>query len=99
VKSNGAWFRPLSLAASIWRITPDNQRAQNSVKTIQDGQCGLCTHFGESHPSSERLVRIRTSHDGPEDLVDECGHPRHASLHLKVTPISGCDGFEPAPPA
>jgi hypothetical protein len=28
--------------------------------------------------------------------VDDCGHPRHASLHLKVTPISGCDGFEPA---
>ena len=32
----------------------------------------------------------------PEDLIDDCGHPRHASLHLKVTPISGCDGFEPA---
>ena len=27
-------------------------------------------------------------------LVDECGHPKHAPLHLKVTPISGCDGFE-----
>src|SRR5687768_4804784 len=33
---------------------------------------------------------------GPEDLVEECGHPRHASLHLMVTPISGCDGFKPA---
>ena len=30
------------------------------------------------------------------DLIEECGHPRHASLNLKVTPISGCDGFEPA---
>lgn len=63
---------------------------------IHDGQCGLCAHFGESHPHSEKLVQLRTSHDGPVDLVDECGHPRHASLHLKVTPISGCDGFEPA---
>ena len=63
---------------------------------IHDGQCGLCTHFGETHPTSEKLVELRTSHDGPVDLVDECGHPRHASLHLKVTPISGCDGFESA---
>jgi hypothetical protein len=31
-------------------------------------------------------------------MVDECDHPRHAALHLRVTPISGCDGFEPAPP-
>jgi hypothetical protein len=28
--------------------------------------------------------------------VDDCGHPRHASLHLRVTALSGCDGFEPA---
>jgi hypothetical protein len=28
--------------------------------------------------------------------VEECGHPQHASLHLQVTPISGCQGFEPA---
>jgi hypothetical protein len=66
------------------------------MEEIHDGQCGLCTHFGESHPNSEKLVQLRTSHDGPVDLLDECGHPRHASLHLKVTPISGCDGFEPA---
>jgi hypothetical protein len=44
----------------------------------------------------QKLVQIRTSKEAPETLVDECGHPRHASLHLKVTPISGCDGFEPA---
>ncbi len=61
---------------------------------LSDGQCGLCTHFGESHPKDEKLVRIRTTHDGSELLIDECSHPRHAPLHLKVTPISGCDGFE-----
>jgi hypothetical protein len=63
---------------------------------VQDGQCGLCSHFGESHSTDRRLVQIRRSHEAPESLVDECGHPRHAPLHLKVTPISGCDGFEPA---
>jgi hypothetical protein len=63
---------------------------------VHDGQCGLCTHFGEHHPNDEKLTQIRITGQAPEDLVDECDLPRHASLHLKVTPISGCDGFEPA---
>ena len=66
------------------------------MQHVDDGQCGLCSHFGESHHRDEKLVKIRVSHEAPETLVDECGHPRHASLHLKVTPISGCTGFEPA---
>jgi hypothetical protein len=28
--------------------------------------------------------------------VEDCGHPKHASLHLKVTAVSGCDAFESA---
>lgn len=63
---------------------------------IHDGQCGLCTHFGEHHPDDQKLVQIRTRHEAPVEVVDECGHPRHASLHLRVTANSGCDGFEPA---
>ncbi|MEM1210220.1 MAG: hypothetical protein AAF586_08585 [Planctomycetota bacterium] len=63
--------------------------------TLENGQCGLCTHFGEHHPSNE-LVQIRTSKQAPAEMTDECGHPKLASLHLMVTPISGCDGFEPA---
>lgn len=63
---------------------------------VQDGQCGLCTHFGEHHKPDRELLQIRRSHEAPESLLDECGHPRHAPLHLKVTPISGCDGFEAA---
>lgn len=63
---------------------------------VQEGQCGLCLHFGEQHVSDRQLVQIRRSHTAPETLLDDCGHPRHASLHLKVTPISGCDGFQPA---
>jgi hypothetical protein len=61
---------------------------------IDNGQCGLCAHFGETHTAGPQLMQIRRNHEAPETLLDECGHPRHASLHLKVTPISGCDGFE-----
>ena len=63
---------------------------------VHDGQCGMCTHFGETHDADGKLLQIRMQHEAPEDFIDDCGHPRHASLHLKVTPISGCDGFEPA---
>ena len=63
---------------------------------VHDGQCGLCTHFGEEHEATPQLIELRTAHEGPEDLIEECGHPKHAPLHLVVTPTSGCDGFEPA---
>jgi hypothetical protein len=66
------------------------------MQHLTEGQCGLCAHFGESHTREEKLVQIRVSHEGPEALVDECGHPKHAALHLRVTPISGCEGFTPA---
>jgi hypothetical protein len=66
------------------------------MKAIQTGQCGMCAHFGEEHPSIPELARIHKSQQAPEDLVDECGHPQHAALNLRVTPISGCAGFEPA---
>lgn len=62
--------------------------------SIHDGQCGLCGHFGETHRTSDKkLVQIFTSKKAPEDLLDDCGHPKFSSLHLKVTPMSGCDGF------
>lgn len=63
---------------------------------VQDGQCGLCTHFGEEHPQEQKLVQIRSTHQASEEVVDACGHPKHAPLHLMVTANSGCDGFEPA---
>ncbi len=66
------------------------------MQHVHDGQCGLCTHFGETHTANEKLVHIRVTKEAPETLVDECGHPRHASLHLKVTPISSCEGFQAA---
>ena len=65
------------------------------METIQNGQCGLCTHFGEHH-KTDVLVSIMTSHTADLKLIDECGHPNLINLHLKVTPISGCDGFEQA---
>ncbi len=66
------------------------------MSEIQTGQCGLCTHFGETEKQSEKLVMIRTSHEAPESFIETCGHPIHSDLHLKVTPISGYDGFRAA---
>lgn len=66
------------------------------MQAVHAGQCGLCTRFGESHASKSELVTILTSHKAPLNMLNECGHPRHAALHLKVTPISGCDGFHAA---
>ena len=69
------------------------------MQQIHEGQCGLCTHFGEhGHQNEPQLIQIRTSKNAPENVVEECGLPQHASLHLMVTPISGCAGFEPALP-
>ena len=63
---------------------------------VQDGQCGLCAHFGEHHNGEQHVVQIRTRHEAPEALVEDCLHPRHAPLNLKVTAVSGCDGYKPA---
>ncbi len=64
---------------------------------LHNGQCGLCSHFGEEKGSSDQvLVSIHTSKTAPPELLDNCGHPKHSGLHLKVTPMSGCDGFTPA---
>jgi hypothetical protein len=64
---------------------------------IEVGQCGLCTHFGEESTQVQPvLTQIRTSKEAKEDFIDRCGHPKHADLHLKVTAVSGCDGFTPA---
>ena len=64
---------------------------------VHDGQCGLCVHFGEHDQSAKGdLIQIRKTHQAPESLVEECGHPKHEPLHLVVTAQSGCDGFEPA---
>lgn len=66
------------------------------MQSVQDGQCGLCGHFGESHSKNDALVSIITTKQADVVFIDECGHPKHAALHLKVTAISGCDGFVPA---
>jgi hypothetical protein len=64
---------------------------------VQEGQCGLCTHFGENDASEQpKLIQIRLKHEAPDDLVEPCGLPENASINLMVTPISGCSGYEPA---
>ena len=63
---------------------------------LHTGQCGLCAHFGEPHPATPTLIQIHNSKQAPETFIDDCGHPKHAPLHLKVSAMSGCDGFTPA---
>lgn len=74
----------------------EGPRKENVMQAVSNGQCGLCGHFGEHHAKSDVLVSIMSSKKAEETMLDECGHPRHAALHLKVSPISGCDGFVPA---
>jgi hypothetical protein len=63
---------------------------------LQPGQCGLCTHFGDNHdPTAPRPIYLQLKEDALKTKVSECDHPAHAPLHLKVTAISGCEGFEP----
>jgi hypothetical protein len=65
--------------------------------SLHDGQCGLCAHFGENAPADQpRIVQIRINGEAPEDMLEPCGLPDNAGRHLKVSPISGCDGFTPA---
>ncbi|MCO5177334.1 MAG: hypothetical protein M9890_10235 [Thermomicrobiales bacterium] len=66
------------------------------MQQIHTGQCGLCTHFGENKPNDVQIIQIRTKHEAPETFVSACGHPKHAALDLRVTPISSCAGFEMA---
>lgn len=64
---------------------------------VQNGQCGMCAHFGEHEMADvQKIVQIRTKKEAPVELREECGHPKHASLHLVVTANSACDGFQAA---
>ena len=63
---------------------------------IQEGQCGLCVHFGENTNDEPQLIQIRLKGEAPETLVEPCGLPENEALGLKVSATSGCQGFEPA---
>ena len=53
--------------------------------------------FGEHNQADKQvLTQILTSKQAPESLVEGCGLPKNAALHLRVTPVSGCDGFQAA---
>ena len=62
---------------------------------ISDGQCGSCKHFGEGIPQ-EQLVQIRVNNTADDGTVAGCDLASNASLHLKVSPIGSCDGYEAA---
>lgn len=63
---------------------------------ITDGQCGMCAHYGEHADNTQKLVQIRIAGEAPEDMVEDCGHPRMEPLNLKVSPTSTCAGYTPA---
>ncbi len=67
---------------------------------VQQGQCGMCVHFGENDKAEEpKLIQIRLKGEAPDDLIEACGLPANQAVGLKVSPISGCQGFEAAPQA
>lgn len=61
---------------------------------VDDGQCGMCAHFGDEN-EDQRIIQVRINGEAPADLVEPCGHPEHAPLSLKVTPVASCSGFTP----
>lgn len=61
---------------------------------LSDGQCGMCSHFGEHDESNQSaLVQVRIQGEAPADMLEHCGLPSNEGLHLRVSPTSGCDGF------
>jgi hypothetical protein len=63
----------------------------------------MCAHFGETMAQDQpKLIQIRLSHEAPDDLLEPCGLPANANLHLMVTPVSGSrlrsTRFEPGQP-
>lgn len=62
---------------------------------INDGQCGTCAHFGSEHAGDQQLVQIRVSHQAEPERVEPCGHPDHAPLNLRVSPVGACAGYQP----
>lgn len=63
---------------------------------VREGQCGLCSHFGQ-HGDEERdarLIEILATRQASETLTASCGNEKLQGMHLRVTPASSCDGFE-----
>ncbi|MGP1347738.1 MAG: hypothetical protein ACTS3F_13860 [Phycisphaerales bacterium] len=67
---------------------------------IHDGQCGLCSHFGENSGDQNKIVQLRVKGQLDPSHIDEaiqpCGLPENAARNLKVTPIGSCAGYAPA---
>lgn len=66
---------------------------------LNDGQCGVCAHFGGDDAPKDKLVQLRVNGLTADDVVEmqqPCAHPDNAPIKLKVSPIDGCAGFTPA---
>lgn len=66
---------------------------------VREGQCGLCQHFGQ-HEGEEgknpQILEILSTQYASEDFLADCGQEQLSAMHLRVTPVSGCDGFDMA---
>lgn len=64
---------------------------------LSDGQCGMCSHFGEHDDANHAaVVQVRINGEASEGMLEPCGLPGNEGLHLRVSPIGCCDGFTPA---
>ncbi|MEE2907528.1 MAG: hypothetical protein VX527_06795 [Planctomycetota bacterium] len=65
------------------------------MSNSNDGSCRTCAHFGDGVPS-EQLVQIRIENQpDTNEVLGGCDLPANAALHLKVSPLSSCDGYQP----
>ena len=62
---------------------------------VQDGQCGLCAHFGEAEPTGRApaILEILATRQASELFLAACMQEHHRGSHLRVTPVSGCDSW------
>ncbi len=62
---------------------------------VQEGQCGLCAHFGEPEAGTRlpAILEILSTRQAQETLTAPCTQTQLRGVHLRVTPVSGCDGF------
>jgi hypothetical protein len=71
-------------------VPQEEEHGNGSQRTMRSLYSLWGTH------KTDVLASIVSTHQADLKVLDECGRPKHAALHLKVTPISGCDGFVPA---
>lgn len=63
------------------------------MESLHNGCAGSVVTSERTCEDASADVYSQQQQQASESMLDECGHPRHAAPHLKVSPISACDGF------